>query len=282
MNLIIEAGGSKSNLVFLDQGRILSEFTEPALQLSRETLEDFEKKIHRWHEFQPGSMQSVFLFAAGKIDQKKEEAFKEILSRVLGVVHVHIHSDMLAACYAAAGNQAGIVGILGTGSNSCYYDGSSITKNISPGGFILGDEGGATDIGKMVLKDYLRDDIPLDIRKELETEWKISPNLVIQNIYGGSIRDAANFCSGIAPFASSRLNNDYCRGICRGAVDQYVQLIEKGYIGLSNQLYLVGSTAFYLKDLLVESCEKRNIELIKIIQHPVKDLSIFLAGKYHL
>ena len=282
MNLIIEAGGTKSNLVFVDKGEITASYTEPGLHLSRESIEGFEKKVHRWSEFQSEKIKSVFLFAAGKIDPKKENSFKEIFSKVMDVIHIHIHSDLLAACYATAENNPGIVGILGTGSNSCYYDGKSIIKNVSSGGFILGDEGSGSDIGKKLLIDYLRNNVPSEIKQALEEEYKLTVDLVIQNMYGGTIKDAVDFCSSMATFVISRLENEYCHDICLHAIGSYLHLIKENYVGMSNQLYLVGSIAFHLESLIKTEAKKIDVEIINIIQHPVNNLSIFLAGKYKL
>lgn len=288
MNLIIEAGGTKSNLVFVNKGETIASYTEPGLQLSRESLEDFEKKIVRWSEFHPltnaqdEKIQSVFLFAAGIIDYKKEKSLKEIITRIFNTTNIHFHSDLLAACYATAGNRTGIVGILGTGSNSCYYDGHSVVKNISPGGFILGDEGSASDIGKTLLLDYLRLEIPAEIKKQLEDELNLSANLIIQNIYCGTIKEAASFCSSMASFATSRLENSYCNTICTAVIENYLALLAKNYLSYSNQLYLAGSTAFSLKDILKAEAEKKNIEIVKITQYPVNDLALFLSAKHQL
>jgi glucosamine kinase len=282
MNLIIEAGGTKSNLVYIDQGKTIASYTEPGLHLSRETEEDLGKKAIRWSEFHQGPIQSVFLFAAGKVAVAKEQRLKELLKNAFKADNVHIYSDLLAACYATAGSGPGIVGILGTGSNSCFYNGNEIEKQVSPGGFILGDEGSGTYLGKQILIHYLRDQVPGDIRQALEKEFGLSAELILQNIYGGNIKEAAAFCSSFAPFIISRLSHTYCMEICRQAVVAYLQLIEKNYLPYSNKLYLVGSVAFHLKDILQLEATERNIEIVKIIQHPIHDLSLFLSSRYQL
>lgn len=279
MNLIIEAGGTKSNLVFVNKGEVVASYTEPGIQLSRETLEDFEKKAHRWSELQSEKIRSIYLFAAGKVDAKKENGLKEIISKSTGAENIHLHSDLLAACYATAGEKPGIVGILGTGSNSCFYNGKVIVNHVSPGGFILGDEGSGSDIGKRVLIDFLRNKIPSDIKLALENEYKLTADLIIQNMYGGTVKDAANFCSGMASFVTGQLNHHYCHQICLESIGAYLQLLKENYSTLSNQLYLVGSVAFHLKELIKTEAVKTGLEMITIIQHPVNELSLFLARR---
>ena len=282
MNLIIEAGGTKSNLAFVEKGQIMVSYTEPGLQFSRESLEDLEKKIVRWNSFHAGPIQRIYLFAAGIGKGKKVEGVKKILEKIFHTDQVFLHSDLLAACYATAGNQPGIIGILGTGSNSCYYNGSDIILHVPPGGFILGDEGSGAYLGKQLLIDYLRSDMPVDVKQQLEQEKTLSAELVIQQVYGGSTKDAANFCSGFAPFIINRLEDAYCYQLCKKAMSVYIDLVEKNYGQHSNQLYLVGSIAFYLQDILKAEARLKHIEIVKLIQHPAQDLSLFLSARDQL
>jgi N-acetylglucosamine kinase-like BadF-type ATPase len=279
MNLIIEAGGTKSNLSFVENGEIKGLYTGPGIQLSSESAEDFEKKCMLWAEWHTGSVQTVYLFAAGKPDANKEQALQQILKKTFKATNVYLHSDLLAACYATAGNTPGIVGILGTGSNSCYYNGTEIETNLSPGGFILGDEGSGTYLGKQLLIDFLRRNIPTPLRQELISEFQLTDTLILQNVYGGTVKSAATFCSSFAPFIINRLNHGYCAQICQRGVDAYLQLIHENYTHLTREMYLVGSIAHYLKEMLIETARKKNIEIIKIIQHPITDLSLFLSGR---
>jgi N-acetylglucosamine kinase-like BadF-type ATPase len=279
MNLIIEAGGTKSNLSFVEGGKILASYTGPGIQLSSETVEDFEKKSILWSDLPTNPVQSIFLFVAGKADAKKEQALQQILLRTFQATEVHIQSDLLAACYATAGNHSGIVGILGTGSNSCYYNGKEIEKNLSPGGFILGDEGSGAYLGKQLLIDYLRLNLPETLRKELHQEFELNEAFILQNVYGGTIKSAAAFCSSFAPFIIHRLQDEYCADLCQKGIEAYLQLIQKNYADKSNRLYLVGSIAHYLQDKLMATALRKNIEIIKIIQHPIQDLSLFLCSR---
>jgi glucosamine kinase len=279
MNMIIEAGGTKSNIVFTDNGKIIDSYTEDGFNLNREPKEEFEKRLIRWSEFKNDDPAIVYLFVAGKPTAGVHRQLLELMKNILHCEQAFIHSDLLAACYATAGNTSGIVAILGTGSNSCYYNGTEIKKNISPGGFILGDEGSGAHIGKTILLGFLRNELPLSLKKEMEKEFHLTNELIIQNVYGGSVRSAALFCSSFASFVISRLDNEYCLSICSASIDAFLSLIQKNYLEYSNQLCLVGSVAYHLGDLIKIKARQRNIEIIKIIQHPIQELSLFLADK---
>src|SRR5687768_2416166 len=161
MNLIVEAGGTKTNLLFIETGEVVAAYEEIGLHVSREPIDELKKRLVIWNELGHGNLQSIYLFAAGKMDQKKEKEFVSFAKSTLNA-SIQVHSDLLGACFATAGHQPGIVGILGTGSNSCYYNGKEIVKQVPPGGFILGDEGSGTQIGKKVLLDYLRNEVPAE------------------------------------------------------------------------------------------------------------------------
>ncbi len=277
MNLIVEAGGTKTNLMFIHAGEIVATYEEVGLNISRESIDELKRRLVIWKELIEDNIESIYLFAAGKMDAKKE---KEIVSFVKShySTTLHLYSDLLGACYATAGRNPGVVGILGTGSNSCYYNGKEIVHQIPPGGFILGDEGSGTHIGKRVLIDYLRNDVPAEFKVLLENKFNIFKDEVTSRLYGGSIKDAASFCSLFTPLVIDNIHLPYCKMVCSQVIDQYLSLIEKNYLTYSNRLYLVGSIAFLLTPLIMERAKLKNIQLVKVIQHPIKDLSLFLAA----
>lgn len=278
MILVVEAGGTKTNLALVKDRKIVNQFTESGLQLARESVEEYERKVQRWLEIVTEPVSAVWVFVAGANTSHNSAKFKSIVEEKLACSEVHIESDMLGACWATAGNRAGIVGILGTGSNACFYNGIKIEQNFSPGGFILGDEGGATYLGKLFLKDYLRNKVPENLISHYKKEMGFTSHEVIQQLYGGTVNDAAQFCAQHGKFIIEKIDNQYSRQICSTALGDFVDNIVSPYLPFSSDLYLVGSVGFYLNEILISIAEKRNINLIKNIQHPINDLSLFLAN----
>ncbi len=277
MNLIVEAGGTKTNLLYIQTGEVMATYEEQSMHVGRETIDELKRRMTLWNEMGHGPLKNIYLFAAGKMDNKK---FKEITAFLKGSFNavLEVHSDLLAACYATAGHQPGIVGILGTGSNSCYYNGKEIVKNVPPGGFILADEGSGTQIGKKVLLDYLRNEVPAEFKIILETKHTIFRDEVTARLYGGSIKEASAFCSLFTPLVIDNIHLPYCKQVCTQSIDDYLTLIEKNYLNYTNRLYLVGTVAHLLTPLIMERAKTKNIQLVKVIQHPIKDLSLFLAA----
>lgn len=277
MNLIVEAGGTKTNLLFIQTGQVIGTYEEQGMHVSRETTDDLKRRMTLWNEMGHGPLKNIHLFAAGKMDQKKLKEITTFLKTHFNST-LEVYSDLLAACYATAGYQPGIVGILGTGSNSCYYDGKEIIKNVSPGGFILADEGSGTQIGKKVLLDYLRNEVPAEFKVILETKFNIFRDEITTKLYGGTIKEASAFCSLFTPLVIENIHLPYCKSVCVESIDAYLQLIEKNYLAYSNRLYLVGTVAHLLTPLIMERAKTKNIHLVKVIQYPIKDLSLFLAA----
>jgi len=277
MNLIVEAGGTKTNLLFIQTGQVIATYEEQSMHVGRETMDELKRRVTLWSEMGHGPLKNIYLFAAGKMEDKKLKEITQFLKSNFSS-SLEVYSDLLAACYATAGNQPGIVGILGTGSNSCYYNGKEIVKNVPPGGFILADEGSGTQIGKKVLLDYLRNEIPAEFKVILETHHTIFRDEVTARLYGGSIKEASAFCSLFTPLVISNIHLPYCKQVCTQSVDEYLTLIEKNYLTYTNRLYLVGTVAHLLTPLIMERAKTKNIHLVKVIQHPIKDLSLFLAA----
>lgn len=123
------------------------------------------------------------------------------------IVDVEVESDMLAACHALLGNMPGIVCILGTGSNSALYDGSSITANIAPLGYILGDEGSGTALGKRLLSDVFKGIAPKEITDIFIKDTGLTKGDVLEKTYHSA--NPNQFLASFVPFIKKHINNQY-------------------------------------------------------------------------
>ena len=114
-----------------------------------------------------GKVDAIYFYGAGVIGEAADRvrgAFSEVIDYDL----IYVESDMLGAARALFGDREGIACILGTGSNSCYYDGHRIVRNVRSGGFILGDEAGGADLGKRLLKAVVKGLLPAQLQTEFE------------------------------------------------------------------------------------------------------------------
>ena len=146
---------------------------------------------------------------------------REALQAVTGAERIIVESDMLGACRAVLGNKPGIVAILGTGANSCFYDGNAIILNASPGGYILGDEFSGAWIGKQIAADFIKGLLPAALAEKFTERFHLDADEIIRRVYrpDPSIDTAPNrFLASLAPFASEHISHPHIAAIIeRGA-----------------------------------------------------------------
>ena len=140
---------------------------------------------------------TIYFYGAGCIPEKTN-IVKTALAQNFPKANILVESDLLGAAHALCGKTAGIACILGTGSNSCFYDGEKITANISPLGYILGDEGSGAVLGKRLVGDLLKHQLPDDLCQDFLKEYDLTPALILDKVYRQPL--ANRFLAGLTPF----------------------------------------------------------------------------------
>lgn len=187
-------------------------------------------------------------------------------------------SDLLDAARAVCGHGPGIAVILGTGSNSCQYDGHNIVKNVRSGGFILGDEGGAACLGRQFVSDFLKGLVPGKLAEEFSSKYEVDYPTVVRNVYKGAT--PARYLGAFAPFIVSHY--DDC-GYVKDLVDNnfrslFTRCLSQ-YDIKDNKVGVVGGYAYALKDILLRVAEESDIKISEIIASPVDNLVKFHTNK---
>ena len=128
-------------------------------------------------------IQCSLLYGAGCTPEKAPVLRRAIADSLPVIGNIKANSDMLAAAHGLCGQEAGIACILGTGSNSCFYNGKEIVSNISPLGFILGDEGSGAVLGKLLVGDILKNQLPATLKEEFLKQFDLTPPEIIDRVY---------------------------------------------------------------------------------------------------
>ncbi|MCQ2384012.1 MAG: ATPase [Paludibacteraceae bacterium] len=218
----------------------------------------------------------IYFYGAGCVPAKipmMEDLFRQLFTHAT----VFVASDLLGAARAVCGREPGIACILGTGSNSCLYDGNAILSNVSPLGFILGDEGSGAVLGRLLVADYLKHQMPEVLREDFAARYKIVPSEVIERVYRQSApnRYLANF----ARFIAYHLDNEYIQNL----VDtQFMLFFTRNVMQYEDcrelPVSFVGSVAYYLKDNLMRVASGLGLTVGNIIQSPIEGLRRFHAA----
>ncbi len=188
-----------------------------------------------------------------------------LLQKTLECVNVEVFSDLLAAAHALLGREAGLVCILGTGSNSAYYDGQSINRRVPSLGFMLGDEGSGAYLGKLFLTKVLSGDSPKAMQDMLYSALGMNFHEVIQHVY--KHERPGDFFASMVPIILEHKKEDFVREVVALSFDAFIQAQLLKYPAFERtQLAFVGSVAWFFQDILKERINMKKMDVLTIQQ----------------
>lgn len=271
MTIIVESGSTKADWIILQSNGDVEKITTTGINPS--TQENF-MGLDGALKQSIADAKEIYFYGAGVSNNLAKDRIHHWLRSLGAKGTIHVESDMLAACIACCNDQQGIVCILGTGSNSCVFDGKKIIDNIPSLGYILGDEGSGSYIGKEVLRSYFCRQMPEDVKVNFEKHFHISKDDVIQAIYKDQLGSKY-----IASFASwlDKSNDQYQEKILFKVFNEF---IEYRLLPLTRQfpnqaIHFVGSIAYHFQNHLVKSLNNYGLEASEILQKPIEKLIDF-------
>jgi len=221
-------------------------------------------------------VKQVFFYGAGCSTEQNCKVISNPLSTFFSTAKVEVEHDMLAAARSTCGKERGMVGILGTGSNSCLYNGIDVIENVSALGYLLGDNGSGADIGKTFIKAFLGKELPQEVEEDFNKQYKLSTPDILDAVYKQALPN--RFLAGFSLFVFNHLNNPTIYKMVENRFELFFKKNICKYSDYqSNILHLVGSIAFVYKNILEETAEKYNVKIGKVIKQPIEELV-----KYHI
>lgn len=220
----------------------------------------------------------IIYYGTGCSQVKSAQLMQDSLGAVWPDGKVSVSHDLMAAARALCGHEKGIASILGTGSNSCYYDGEVIVKN-NPGlGYVLGDEGSGAYLGKKVIQYYLYNTFDEEIRERFELKYNnINKDEILENVYRRPL--ANRYLASFTLFLAENRGHYMIENILEdGLNDFFFNHIYKYRESWTTSLHFVGSVAWYFQDIIKELCELYELPLGKIIHRPMDGLVAFHQG----
>lgn len=271
MILIADSGSTKTDWCVVENGESILRFktrgTNPFFQTEEEIGKEIEVGLlPSLKGFEPSA---IYFYGAGCAFPEKNDMIRRAVNRYLPVP-VEVGSDLLAAARALCGDQSGIACIMGTGSNSCYYDGREIVKNVSPLGFILGDEGSGAVLGKLLIGDVLKDQLPPALKDQFLTQYELTPALIMDKVYRQPFPN--RFLAGFSPFIREHLDEPAIWELVTRSFLAFFTRNVKQYDYFEQPVHLVGSVAWYYQDILKEIAFDLGIRLGTIARSPMEGL----------
>ncbi len=255
--------------------RIISQGINPVYQDSdticdivKEALGDFVGEIDR-----------VWFYGAGIISEEYSSKVCNAINSVIPQAQVNAFSDLTGAAVALLGDKEGIVAILGTGSNSGYYDGKEISSNVRAGGFILGDEGSGANIGKKLISDYVKGLMPEHLLEELEQSYSLTYSSIVENVYRGAL--PSRYLAQFTYFVNEHRGEPYIQKLLEDVfTDFYKRNILQYNRYAELEIGIIGSVAVVFKDELVACGKKLGVNVSTIEQSASDGLAAYFESKF--
>jgi glucosamine kinase len=283
MLLIADSGSTKAAWRLVDDTKkihhFLTEGLNPYFKSHGEIIEEI--KTNLIPQFPAGiNVTRIYFYGAGCSVPEKCDLVQDALLECFPNALITVEHDILAAARAACGNAEGIVCILGTGSNSCLYDGKKIVYKIGGLGYILGDEGSGAHLGKNLLEAYLNKELPEDIDKVFQNTFRLTREEIDKRVYEKPL--VSRFLASFSRFIGDHKQHPFFVKMIEYCLDLFLEKHVCRYPNYNSKpVHFVGSVAYYYSDALKRVALARGIIVGKILPYPVEELTLYhLSAKY--
>ena len=278
MILIADCGSTKIDWCILKGDKLVKQFFTTgvnALLMPEDKIRaTFETELKP--QVEGSEIFEVYYYGAGCLSEEIcSNVSRSIASVIPSVTTISVNSDLLAAARALCGRNPGIACILGTGSNSCYYDGEKICDNVSPLGYILGDEGSGAVLGKLLVGDVLKKQLPAELCEKFLKQFNLDRMKIIENVYK---KPAPNrFLASLSPFLIQNIEEPAIHRLVLNAFKSFFVRNIENYANFKEvPVSFVGSVGFYYREVLDEAAKALDITIGTVIKSPMEGLL-----KYH-
>ncbi|MBD5272201.1 MAG: ATPase [Bacteroides sp.] len=273
--LIADAGSSKIEWALISSdGNIIAQFISPGINALLSSKEDMEKAFANVAETLDKAADEVFYYGAGCANEETCRKVADAIRKVWPEAEIDVKSDLYAAARSLLGNQPGIACILGTGSNSALYDGKEITANIPPLGFILGDEGSGTSLGKRLIKEVFKGEMPEDLKNSFFKECNISLSEILNRVYRQP--NPNKFIASLVPFIRKHIDSPLIHNMVKEQFREFLRCNVMHYSGYDVlPVNFTGSVAFHFDDILRQAAAEEGISIGIISKAPMERLIEF-------
>lgn len=220
----------------------------------------------------------IKFFGAGCSSTERNNLAASALKSIFANATIEIDHDMKAAAYAICGNQAGIACILGTGSNSIFFDGETLVESYAGIGYILGDEASGAYFGKTILRDFLYHLLPEEIEQYLLTDYKLEKNTIFQLVYKEASPN--RYLASFAPVLSKFRDTDYAQVVLQKGFTEFFDFHVSCFENFQEYpIGFVGSIANHFKPELEKVANDFECTLGKFVTNPIDDIADYFISK---
>ncbi len=273
MILLAESGSTKTTWRLLIKGKTrglscLTAGINPYFQ----TSDDIFKTLDQEFSLDRKGIRQIFFYGAGCANPEKSGVVKAALERYFGLEQIEVESDLLAAARSLCGHLEGVAAILGTGSNSCYYDGKNIRQHVPPLGFILGDEGSGAVLGRNLVADLLKNQLPDFLQARFLEMFGQTSIEIMEKVYRQPFPN--RYLASFTPFLSRYLKEEPVFLLVKKSFSEFfVRNIAQYPRARHLPVHFSGSIAWHFAEVLKEAASDCGFTTGKIIQDPIQGLA---------
>lgn len=274
MYLFADSGSTKTNWIITNEnGDTINSFQTIGLNPYFVTRERIVQVISEHYPTEPDPLiiSKVFFYGSGCGSEDNHEHLRAALEDYFFNAKIHVFSDMLGTARSLFKNSTGIAAIIGTGTNSCIYNGKSISHNAISLGYILGDEGSGAYIGKLFAKMYLEKKFDSDLSQKILNETGATHSSILTSVYKNPHPN--RYLAGFCIFIKNNIENHQLQEIIKVSFDKFFEKYIKIYPDYNTYtLGFSGSIAINFKDFINEIAAKNGIKDIVYVQNPLDGL----------
>ncbi|MFM9026799.1 MAG: N-acetylglucosamine kinase, partial [Bacteroidota bacterium] len=267
MILVADSGSTKCDWIPIQEGALLEKQSTVGFNpyfCNDQFVIDGVKANTELYSFRD-VVTRIFFYGAGCSSEDRKAVITRGLSQIFKFAEIRVDHDVYASALATCGDKAGIACILGTGSNSCYFDGKRVYENNYGLGYIMGDEGSGSYFGKKLITHYLYGILPAPIKSAFEARYRMDKEIMIEHVYsnpGGNV-----WLASFAKFLTEFPEDQWVEKTVRKGFEEFFDLYVCGYPDFrSLEVHFVGSIAHYFEPILREVGKSRSANVVKVIR----------------
>jgi glucosamine kinase len=272
--LLADSGSTKTDWILLSAKGVEKEIKtigfNPYFQTRDAIVEELTKALLPFIKEELPQIQKIIYYGAGCSTEDNCYLIESSIRSILPVKEVFIHHDLLAAARALCGKEKGIACILGTGSNSCLYDGKDVVENVPSYGYMFGDFGSGACIGKQIVQAYFNNELPPELNVAFEAEG-YHREMILVNVYKRSM--PSRFLAGISSFVGKHILHPYMQNMVEYCFEAFFNTqVSKYTDAKQHKVHFVGSIGYHYQNILKSVTESLGYQMGKVIKSPIEGL----------
>jgi N-acetylglucosamine kinase-like BadF-type ATPase len=276
--IIADSGSTKTTWRLVKETKEIVDISTEGINPYFQTKDDIEQILYTQllPNVEPdwiSALTEVHYYGAGCSSPEKVEIVESAIRNCLPKSKVKVDHDLLASARALLGNTKGIACILGTGSNSCLYDGKEVIENVPSWGYMFGDFGSGAHIGKQLLQAYANDELNLALKERLESQG-VQREVILNSVYKRPLPN--RYLASFAKLAHSHIQDEQVNKVVEECFETFFKYQVEKYTNYKEyKVSFVGSVAFHFSKQLQTAATKRGISIGQILKEPIEGLTEF-------